>query len=304
MGSAPSAGARTIAVLVNPRTGCLRVKQEVARFQELARHAGWNVVVDQDLPRMTTEADRLHANHELKMLVGVGGDGTLAELVNRTEPGVPITLLAGGTANLLAKHFRLARDARQLLNIVENGRTLQMDVGRANGRLFIAMLSCGLDARVVQDVHAHRAAQAGQHSYWSFLGPSWRALWNYRYPAIRVSGVDDRAAAMASRTARWVFVCNLPRYGWGVTLAPRASTHDGLLDLCTFSRGSLLSTIGYLFATQLGVQRRLPSHDIRPVQRVRLECDERVLYQLDGDPGGELPVEVEILPQRLTLGVQ
>ncbi len=303
MSSATPEGPRIVAVLVNPRTGCARVKRELERFQDLARRAGWHVIVGQDLPRMTGEANRWHADNQLKMLIGVGGDGTLAELVNRTEPGVPITLLAGGTANLLAKHFRLARDARQLLNIVEQGRTLQMDVGRANGRLFIAMLSCGLDAQVVQDVHAHRAAQAGQHGYWSFILPLWRALRNYRYPAIRVQDADSDRADGCSRAARWVCICNLPRYGWGVSVAPQAQAEDGLLDLCTFDHGSLASMIGYLFAAQTGTLNWLPSHHAQQVRRLRLEADEPVLYQVDGDPGGCLPVDIEILPGRLTLGV-
>ena len=35
--------------------------------------------------------------------------------------------------------------------------------------------------------------------------------------------------------------------------------------------------------------------------RLRIESDEPVPYQLDGDPGGMLPLDIEIIPQRLTL---
>ena len=40
---------------------------------------------------------------------------------------------------------------------------------------------------------------------------------------------------------------------------------------------------------------------MKPVKRLRLESDEPVPYQLDGDPGGFLPVDLEVLPGRLTL---
>ena len=40
-----------------------------------------------------------------------------------------------------------------------------------------------------------------------------------------------------------------------------------------------------------------------PVTRVRIESDEPVAYQLDGDPGGMLPLDVEVVPHRLTLVV-
>jgi diacylglycerol kinase (ATP) len=36
-------------------------------------------------------------------------------------------------------------------------------------------------------------------------------------------------------------------------------------------------------------------------RRVRIEASERAAYQLDGDPGGDLPVEVRALPERLTM---
>jgi diacylglycerol kinase (ATP) len=37
------------------------------------------------------------------------------------------------------------------------------------------------------------------------------------------------------------------------------------------------------------------------VRRVRITADVPVMYQLDGDPGGFLPLDIEILPQRLTM---
>ncbi len=38
-------------------------------------------------------------------------------------------------------------------------------------------------------------------------------------------------------------------------------------------------------------------------RRVRIESDRPVRYQLDGDPGGMLPLDIEVLPGRLTLVV-
>jgi len=35
--------------------------------------------------------------------------------------------------------------------------------------------------------------------------------------------------------------------------------------------------------------------------RIRIESDAHVPYQIDGDFGGYLPVDIEVLPQRLTL---
>jgi diacylglycerol kinase family enzyme len=47
--------------------------------------------------------------------------------------------------------------------------------------------------------------------------------------------------------------------------------------------------------------QQLPDWATARVTRLRIECDEQVPYQVDGDPGGMLPVEVEVLPARLCL---
>jgi diacylglycerol kinase family enzyme len=94
---------------------------------------------------------------------------------------------------------------------------------------------------------------------------------------------------------------NLPCYAGGLALAPHADGGDGALDLCTFARGSLWHGLWYLGGVLTGMHRRMPDFSSHPVRRVRLESDGRVPYQLDGDPGGWLPVEVTVLPGRLTL---
>jgi diacylglycerol kinase family enzyme len=40
---------------------------------------------------------------------------------------------------------------------------------------------------------------------------------------------------------------------------------------------------------------------MRQVRRIRIDSDAEVPFQLDGDPGGTLPVEIEVLPQRLNM---
>ena len=104
--------------------------------------------------------------------------------------------------------------------------------------------------------------------------------------------------------ARWAFVINVSRYGWGLNLAPQAVTTDGLLDVCSFRRGSLSSGLRYLAAVQLGVWHgRLSDCVSCRAKLIRIESDHRVPYQLDGDPGGWLPLEIEVLPERMTLVV-
>ena len=136
-----------------------------------------------DLDEITRVVADLHSRGQLRTLVAAGGDGTAAELVNRTPPGVPLAILPLGTENLLAKYLRLTAAPQQLCSAIVAGQTVELDAGRANGRLFLLMASCGFDAEVVRRVHAQRV---GHLNRWTYAKPILQSIRSYEYPPIRI----------------------------------------------------------------------------------------------------------------------
>ena len=299
-----------ILISVNPKAGRSSPMLRAEELQKRLADKGFAVELGTDLGEITGKANELQKAGELRALVGVGGDGTAAELVNRTEPGTPIILLAAGTANLLSKHFRWGSTPRRLAETIEKGKTITLDAGKANGRLFLVMVSCGFDAYTVQQVHAYReenyrkGAKKGAHiSYFSYIRPIWNSIFGYKYPKMRIETNDNETI---TEDARWAFVFNLNRYGWGLPLAPYAVGDDGQLDLCAMNGGSLFSGIKYTAFAQFGsLHRHLSDVKLTQAKRFIISADtsyeEPIPYQLDGDPGGKLPVEVEIVEKRLSL---
>jgi diacylglycerol kinase family enzyme len=94
---------------------------------------------------------------------------------------------------------------------------------------------------------------------------------------------------------------NLPRYAGGLQIVPQAVGDDGLLDVCTFKEGSLWSGLTYLAGVLMGQHQTYSDCVNRRTRSVRIESDEPVPYQLDGDPGGFTPLEIDVVPGRLTL---
>jgi diacylglycerol kinase family enzyme len=85
-------------------------------------------------------------------------------------------------------------------------------------------------------------------------------------------------------------------------MAPGANGCDGLLDVSTFRRGRLWHGLRYLAYVSVGRPERLADCTRRLARRIRIESDQPgVPYQLDGDPGGVLPLDIEVLPERVTL---
>ena len=89
----------------------------------------------------------------------------------------------------------------------------------------------------------------------------------------------------------------------GCSLRPVLLGTDGKLEVATFRYGSLLQGLRYLGYLWTGQHSRLSASDYGRLQarHIRIEADVPVRYQLDGDPGGLLPLSIEVLPNRLTL---
>ena len=299
--------ARRVLILLNPKAGRRSPSGKVDRLADMLVHRkAYQVEVCTNLDAACRKANQWHSEGQLRALVPVGGDGTISDVVNRTEPGVPLAIFPAGTSNLIARHLRMKANPELVYRTIASGRLVRMDVGRAAGRLFVAMASCGFDAEVARRVHDHRkASRGGFLGYWSYVKPILDSIRSYQYPELRVhcdAPCAGREASLPTEfAARWVFALNLPNYGWGLPLAPWADQTDGLLDLCTFRRGSLPVGLWYVAAIHLGLHRQLSDCATLRVRRVRVTAQTDVEYQLDGDPAGRLPLEVEVVPGRMSV---
>ncbi len=290
-----------VIVSVNPVAGAASSGLRAERLRELASGCGLSVEIVSDLEHLTARTNELHASGRLRALVGVGGDGTAAELVNRTRPGVPLTMLPGGTENLLARHLQIGRTPEEVCETIRSGRLVRMDAGRAGDRIFLVMLSCGFDADVVHRLHRRRG---GHIRHLSYAWPIWESLRGYPFPELHVhcESVDGEHEDMEiSLSAGWVFAFNLPCYGGGFRIAPQADGSDGRLDLCAFRLRSFWHSLRFVAAVSCGWHHRMRNCVMLQARRLRITSTMPVPYQLDGDPGGTLPVEVEVIPGRLTL---
>ena len=100
----PSAADRVL-ISVNPKAGAGAPASRVEELAARLRDRKLQVDVHSDLDIIGDLANSLHSAGKLRAVVGVGGDCTAAELLNRTAPGVPLALFPQCTENLLARHF-------------------------------------------------------------------------------------------------------------------------------------------------------------------------------------------------------
>jgi diacylglycerol kinase (ATP) len=300
--SIPEAANR-IVVLVNPKAGTKDSMPRADRLVAVLRNRGYPTEVFTDLDAAASLACQWHAAGCLRAFVGVGGDGTAIELVNRTPDGLPLCFLPAGNSNLLARYFQLSHDPAKLAYAIADGIAARIDAGEANGRIFLLMAGVGFDADVVRRLHAHRM---GHINLGTYAKPILDVLRYYEYPEFHVDFEAEEPVEIDSRPSlsariRWLFAFNLPCYGGGFRIAPQADGADNLLDVCMFRHGRWWATARYAAAIMARLHHRLPDCTRCRVRRLRITAEKEVPYQLDGDPGGALPLEIRSLPGRLTL---
>jgi diacylglycerol kinase family enzyme len=264
-----------------------------ARVNQLIRaleRAGFTTTVCSDEAALV----ELAARHEIRGIVAAGGDGTVSWVANRVPHETTLACFPLGTENLLARYLGHTDDPESLVRLFQTGAPVSLDAGEANGRLFSLMAGCGFDAEVVEQLHRTRR---GNIRHWSYIKPMLHTVRNYAYPrlCVHVTSPEGRDETIE---CCWAFVVNVPRYAFGLQFDRQASPLDGVLNVVTFRDGSLWSGLNYLTAVALGTHVGRSDVCFRQATRVRVAAEDG-RYQLDGDPGGALPVEIRCLPGRL-----
>ena len=232
---------------------------------------------------------------ELKCIVAAGGDGTVGDVMNRF-PDTPIAILPLGTENLLARYLEIPPSGAALADIIAAGTTRRYDLGLAGNRRFILMASVGIDADVVHRLDAKRTGNITRFNYVQTIFESIR---KYQYPELQLH-FDEGIEPV---TAKFAFMMNLPCYGFGLPIAKSAIGDDGQLDLRLFRSGSLFHLLKYSFNVFLRRHEQLA--DVQSIQsnRIRITSEVPAPIQIDGDPAGWTPVEIQLLPRALEVFV-
>lgn len=285
-----------VVISMNPNSGATDRRAVVEKLMACLTEQNFEVLLLTDINEVVEVVGQLFGGR-LRCVVAAGGDGTISLLANQLPENTPLAILPLGTENLLAKYLGVSGDPAALANMIVAGDCRQLDVGRANGKLFLVMASCGFDADVVRRLHHERT---GHIRHWSYAKPVVSSIRKYKYPKIRIS-VESKDGRQLNASPRWAFIFNVPRYAMNLPIAAEADPEDGVLDLCTFRGGSLFRGLFYLIAVLLRRHKNWTNSKLYRFTKLTMESDEEVPYQLDGDPGGKLPLTIEVVKGGVTL---
>jgi diacylglycerol kinase (ATP) len=276
-------------IILNPAADSERALRKRARVESLAR----NCVVC--ATTYTGEAEmmaRRGVAEGFEKIVAAGGDGTINEVVNGLAgTGATLGLLPIGTMNVFATELGLpVHDLDLCWDIVQGDSSRDVDLPKANQKFFVQLAGVGLDAQVVKETSSQLKRNFGPLSY---------VISALQIAARKPPRLFIQSEDASIDEGSFVLVGNGRLYGGPFPFFKHAALDDGLLDVIVFKRLGYLEIIKYLQDVIFSSEIRVPEIEYFQTQRLRVESDQTVPVELDGELVGNCPVEFRIQERSL-----
>src|SRR5918997_1814275 len=265
-----------------------------------------------DLEWITTQSpgDASEAAREWRdgLLIVVGGDGTISEVVNGLgragfPEGVTLAILPAGTGNDLAATLAIPDDPDEAEDVLRQNRVRTLDVVRVRSegigeQFFINVATGGMGAEVSGAADGEMKKRWGNLSY---LRASLEVA--REYEAKEVTLTLDGAVRKLRAVNLAIGNCRYAGSGW--LAAPRANPEDGLLDLVVIEDVGAWEVVK-LAPTVLADLDYLDTEGVyfARAKEIRVETPSRGLeFPVEGEVMGDGPAEFSMIPLALKVVV-
>jgi diacylglycerol kinase (ATP) len=296
-------------VIVNPAAGAGKSGKLWPRISSLFKSQGLRFEHDMtEAPGHAVELAKTAANKGYDMVVSVGGDGTINEVVNGlyASGGMKESLLgivSTGTGSDYIRTAGIPRDYEDACRSLLEPKKKTVDLGMVeygkNGsrieRLFVNFAGMGFDAEIVRRTSQQFKKLGDLPSY--LLG-ALTTLVSYKNRDVQVS-IDGKVEEKRVCTV----IMNNGKYGGGGMLtAPHADLADGLFDVLIVGDLGKLDFLRSLPRIYKGTHLTHPKVTLKRAKEIEVKSlSEKMYLQADGELLGEVPARFRILPAALNI---
>jgi diacylglycerol kinase (ATP) len=265
----------------------------------MQRHGAHGEVILTRAKGHASELAAEYASRGFSRIVGVGGDGTMSEVVQPLvgRAGVSFGGVPAGTGNDFIHVLGFPdRFSEADWEVFFREATTMMDAGRCNGRYFINGMGLGFDAHVAaENYRVDASGQAvrgkGSNYMWMII----KAILTYREKVMRVT----LQGKTETRKGFLNTIANGRRLAGGMYLTPRALADDGLLDVCMCDALSLPMRLKELISVTRRTHLADPVMRYHQTDKIRYEFDVEVPAHADGELFFSSSFDIDVVPGAL-----
>lgn len=240
------------------------------------------------------------------LIVAVGGDGTVNEVVNglTSGPSGPVLgVVPAGSGCDLVRTFGLDRPPEVLAAHLASPHTTMIDLvriehrdadGRPATRLAANVVEAGFGGSVAR-VAARLPRRLGPSRYRLGIVAAWGSFRRVPMRIVHDGGAHEAASCN-------VVVANGQFFGGGLHVAPRALPDDGALDLQVWG-GSPTDVVRAARLLRTGAHLARPDVRSWRTASVRIESERPVRVEADGEPIGWTSITCTAVPGAIRLKV-
>lgn len=237
----------------------------------------------------STNLKNAMAKELISGIIVIGGDGMVHLVVQQVaKRDIPILLIPAGTGNDFARSLNLNL-RKPILNLdFLFGKPKYVDLGEVNGKYFAQILSTGFDSMVNE-----RANRIHSNGRWKYNLAMIQELPFFRPKEyhFNIDGSSFKTHAML------IAVANGSSYGGGMRICPHAKNDDGFFDILILKPVSKIEFLKVFPKVYRGTHINHPQIEIHRGKRVEIAAS-AVAYA-DGERIGNLPINVELIPNAL-----
>ncbi len=185
-----------------------------------------------------------------EVIVACGGDGTINEVAScLANTPVILGIIPTGSGNGLASNLNIPKNPIKAIQLIKTNDVKKIDAGSINNELFFSNTGIGFDAKVIKYYEASQRRRLSSY-FRACVKVLKESNSNESAVNININGEN------LSTKPFMVFISNSNELGYNVSLTPKASLQDGLLDVLVVSH---INTFQALF---LGVLVLIKKHHL------------------------------------------
>lgn len=286
-----------ICVIINPRAGT--ADQAAAVIERFAgRQDG--MIYETSSAGHARQLAQAAAQAGCDLVIAVGGDGTINEVVNGLAvnlAGVTLGIIPLGTGNDLARTLAIPLDPVEALDVIEQRRERRIDLinvkSYETNTYCVNVAAGGFSGQVDEVLNEDIKATWGPLAYLVSAASVLPDLTGYETTVAYEDEAPRRVDALS------IIVANGRTAGGGLRVAPQANPEDGLLDVVIVRYSSLLNLAGV--AARLLAGNYLDSDVVvhKQVRRLSIASRPGMWFNIDGELLTKEPVIFAVQPQAL-----